>query len=379
MAPDIAFDHTFIPSSDEKAALGGTAGTPSGTNKFVTNSDTRVPTADQAAALAGAGGYTPNATNLFATANYVQSVLDGLDWQESIGKGVSYYKAGAPIGTAAAEGELCLDLTNKKLYEFTSGAWDAGSALTSGDRLCHYITGTDTSGDSGTHTPSNKIYRYDGTTITQITPNLGYAALFEDTDERRTYNGATWVLFDSGSSHNSLSGLQGGTTGQYYHMTSDEDAALAGAADALSSTNPVLGKADKSRVPTPIEFVFRGGVGQSQTDVGMYDSGDMFNDGVPQYRSGYIVGMLLKSNSARTAGTLTAEPAINGTDITPAGLDLALNGTDTTVDYANVAEGTSGYSFSTGDRLRPNLTSDGTWATASGVEDIKVVMYVVYS
>lgn len=34
------------PSSDQKAALAGTSGTPSGTNKYVTNQDGRLPTYD---------------------------------------------------------------------------------------------------------------------------------------------------------------------------------------------------------------------------------------------------------------------------------------------------------------------------------------------
>jgi len=39
---DIEFDADNIPSSDEKAALAGTSGTPSGSNKYVTHVDSRM-------------------------------------------------------------------------------------------------------------------------------------------------------------------------------------------------------------------------------------------------------------------------------------------------------------------------------------------------
>lgn len=57
---------TRLPSQDENDALVGTNGTPSTSNKFVTNSDTRLPTSDQKGALAGTDG-TPSAANPFVT------------------------------------------------------------------------------------------------------------------------------------------------------------------------------------------------------------------------------------------------------------------------------------------------------------------------
>lgn len=55
-----------FPSTDEKAALGGTNGTPASGNKFVTDSDPRLPTTDENAALAGTSG-SPSAANKFVT------------------------------------------------------------------------------------------------------------------------------------------------------------------------------------------------------------------------------------------------------------------------------------------------------------------------
>ena len=55
-----------LPSADEKAALAGVGGTPSGSNKYVTDADGRLPTAEQKAALAGSYG-TPSAVNRYVT------------------------------------------------------------------------------------------------------------------------------------------------------------------------------------------------------------------------------------------------------------------------------------------------------------------------
>jgi len=53
-------------SAGQTAAAAGTTGTPSDTNRFVTNADTRLPSTTQAAALAGTSG-TPSGTNKFVT------------------------------------------------------------------------------------------------------------------------------------------------------------------------------------------------------------------------------------------------------------------------------------------------------------------------
>ena len=60
--------NTQLPSSDQKNALAGTSGTPSTSNKYVTDDDiaqANIPTADEKAALAGTG--TPNVSNEYVT------------------------------------------------------------------------------------------------------------------------------------------------------------------------------------------------------------------------------------------------------------------------------------------------------------------------
>ena len=56
----------YTPSSSEKDALVGTSGTPSSSNKFVTNDDARLPTQDENNALVGTSG-TPSSSNKFVT------------------------------------------------------------------------------------------------------------------------------------------------------------------------------------------------------------------------------------------------------------------------------------------------------------------------
>lgn len=57
---------TRLPSQDENDALIGTNGTPSTSNKFVTNSDSRLPSTDEKAAMVGTNG-TPSTSNKFVT------------------------------------------------------------------------------------------------------------------------------------------------------------------------------------------------------------------------------------------------------------------------------------------------------------------------
>lgn len=55
-------------TADQQAALVGTNGTPNTSNKFVTNTDTRLPSSDEKAALVGTNG-TPSTLNKFVTSS----------------------------------------------------------------------------------------------------------------------------------------------------------------------------------------------------------------------------------------------------------------------------------------------------------------------
>lgn len=60
-------------TDDEKLALQGTSGSPSDTNRYVTNEDPRVPTQDENDALAGSDG-SPSSSNLYITQEFVWAV-----------------------------------------------------------------------------------------------------------------------------------------------------------------------------------------------------------------------------------------------------------------------------------------------------------------
>lgn len=68
-------------------------------------------------------------------------------------------------------------------------------------------------------------------------------------------------------------------------------------------------------------------------------------------RGGYLVGSSIAMESARTAGSIAIEPHVNGSGLAATGLDLAINGTETTIDTATVAYGTSGYAVTAGQTI----------------------------
>ncbi len=74
-------------------------------------------------------------------------------------------------------------------------------------------------------------------------------------------------------------------------------------------------------------------------------------------RNGYLVGASVRASAARTAGTFAAEPHKNGTGLTPTGLDLLIDGTDTQQDRTTVASKTTGYDVTAGDRIGFILTT----------------------
>jgi len=114
------------------------------------------------------------------TKDYVDTSIDGLDWQESVldrfdptsGLPGSPDEGDRYIATATANG-----WTDKYIYEYRNSSW------------------------------------------TEIIPNEGNACRVEDEDIEYVYNGTTWVSKASSTDHNNLLNLQGGTTDEFYHLT----------------------------------------------------------------------------------------------------------------------------------------------------------------
>lgn len=110
---------------------------------------------------------------------YVDSVVNNLDWQDSV-----------------------INFQNNP----------PGSPST-GDR---YVVVSGTGAWSG---HNDDIAEWDGSSWDFTIPNEGFALWDETGDRLMTYNGTAWVKFGSTITHNNLNGLQGGIAGEYYHLS----------------------------------------------------------------------------------------------------------------------------------------------------------------
>lgn len=89
-----------------------------------------------------------------------------------------------------------------------------------------YLVGTTPAGVFVGH--ANQIAVWGGSSYTYITPNPGFAVWDETDDVEKLYDGAAWTSMASTTNHNATSGLDGGQSGQYYHLTSAQESGLTG-------------------------------------------------------------------------------------------------------------------------------------------------------
>lgn len=129
----------------------------------------------------------------------VEALIAGLEWQDSAIADIQYIKTttGAPTTTGATTGELLLNTFDDVLYTSTSGdTWDAGSALSDGDRYIFKESGTGT-GTGITPTANNNIYASDGGTTTPTpatSPTTGmFISIDDDASNLWYYGGASWA------------------------------------------------------------------------------------------------------------------------------------------------------------------------------------------
>lgn len=130
------------------------------------------------------GGITPTADNHLTTKQYVDLMVQGLDWQDSV---LSFSLAASGIAVAG----------NRYIALDTAGNWT-----------------------------EDYVMEYNGTSWSGIAPTEGGATWVENEDALYVYNGSDWVKFGSTVTHNNTNGKQGGTTDEYYHLTSAEYLAL---------------------------------------------------------------------------------------------------------------------------------------------------------
>ena len=130
------------------------------------------------------GGVTPTDSAHLTTKGYVDGLIQGLDWQESVKD---------------------MDLT------------DPPGSPSAGDRYVVAVSGT---GAWSGH--DNEITEWNGSSWDFTSNNEGQAVWAEDEDKLYTWNGTAWVTFGSNVNHNNLIGLQGGATNEYYHLSATD-------------------------------------------------------------------------------------------------------------------------------------------------------------
>lgn len=118
--------------------------------------------------------------------DYVDSLVQGIDWKESIISEIDFTSAepGAPS-------------TGQRYINTATGV---GSVTAQAVTL-------------------NYIYEWNGTDWTEIAVNEGATTRNETTDVIRHFDGTNWINMGGAISHNGLTGLQGGAANEYYHLT----------------------------------------------------------------------------------------------------------------------------------------------------------------
>lgn len=162
-------------------------------------------------------GASPTSDSHAATKSYVDTVANGLKWKQSVKAATT---ANGTLATAFANGQTV-----------------DGVTLATGDRIL--IKDQSTGSENGIYTvnasgaPTRATDADSGSELVAASVNVEQGTSNADTDWVCTNNsitlGSTSITFVSKSSttsHNSTAGLQGGTTAQYYHLTSAQHTAV---------------------------------------------------------------------------------------------------------------------------------------------------------
>jgi hypothetical protein len=138
----------------------------------------------------------PTADTDAANKLYVDQLVAGLDWQESVLDRLTTPPGGPVLGARYL------------IIAVATGAWVGRE---------------------------DDIAEWDGAAWVYTTPNPGFAVYVEAENRAYVWNGSAWVRFASILEHNNLASLQGGTATERYHLTSAQQSTLtAGAASDAS-------------------------------------------------------------------------------------------------------------------------------------------------
>lgn len=134
-----------------------------------------------------------------------------------------------------------------------------------------YIVGDTPTGDWVGHAADIAEYISSAWSFTDATD--GDAIYLTSDEVQYNYNGSDWVTFGSTTVHNNTTGKQGGTTGEYYHLTSAQETALtsAGNADAyhIHSLNNMTDDVNTSQIEADAvnDLKIDWGAGANQVDL----------------------------------------------------------------------------------------------------------------
>jgi len=163
-------------------------------NTVAAGDDFRFPTSSEKAAMTNAS--TPTGLNPFAT---VADLSFGTVWRDPV---LDFYDPtpNLPLGPT---------LGDRYISSATANTWTI-----------------------------HRIYEYNGATWDEYTPVESWSVWNETLDEYYNYNDTNqWVSFGSVTTHNNTKGLQGGTTDEYYHLTSTQHVDLTTGIDGSTQHN----------------------------------------------------------------------------------------------------------------------------------------------
>lgn len=219
---------------------------------------------------------TPSSGTDAANKDYVDSLIQGVKWKDEVDV--------ATTANITLSGEQTIDgvltsssrvlvkdqstQTENGIYVSAAGAWTRSTDADTGTELTHATMKV-----AQGSTNADTVYTNNNDSITIGVTNI------------------TFVTLGSIVSHNNTSGLQGGTTNEYYHLTSAQQSTVASPTGA--DTNMVTGTAGTS-----------GNVGEWNAD------GDLVDSGVATSNIGLQSGNLSQfasTTSAQLAGVISDE------------------------------------------------------------------------